>query len=707
MPARAAGTLDTLFAPTSVAVIGASRREGSVGHTLFRNILSAEYSGVVYPVNRHWESVGGVRCFPSVAELPQPPELAVVIVPAPDVASTLLELAQRGTRNAVIVSSGFKEIGGDGVRREEEIVRIATRYGMRLVGPNCFGVINTAPGVRLNATFSDVLPPTGSIAFISQSGALGHGILRHAHAMGIGFTKFVSVGNRAGIDETDLLQTLGEDDSTRVILLYLESLANGRRFLEVAREVTARKPVLLIKSGRTALGEQAVRSHTGNLAHAHSDRLFDAVFDEAGVLRAGSISELFQMARIFSASPLPRGGRLAILTNSGGPGILAADAAARAALTLPGLPERTRRRLAPQLPPHSSVRNPLDITADAKSASYAAALKGLLGEDSIDSILLIATPTGETTGRAVAETVVKTAERQTKPLVTCLFGIGDLSEEVSYLEAHGIPNFTFPEEAASALAHLAAYAEIRARTPETPTRFPVRRYRIRAPTARGGQGARPAMPDEEVHRLLESYGFALPPSRTIRTEAEALEAAQEIGYPVVLKAVSPDILHKTDAGAVALHLANWSDLVTALGAMRERLRRGAPRARIEGFRIEKEIRGGTEVILGIKRDPDFGPVLLFGLGGVFVEALEDVNFRPAPVTRASVKRLLASVRGTRLLEGMRGEPPRDLPALEEAIARLSQLAVEQERIAELDINPLLVLPRGQGVFAVDCRVITT
>jgi len=705
MGGPAGASLRELFSPSSVAVIGASRREGSVGHTLFHNILSAEFTGVVYPVNRHWKSVGGVRCYPSVRELPERPDLAVVIVPAPDVARTVKELSDLGTKAAIIVSAGFRETGGEGALREAEVVRIARRTGMKLVGPNCFGAINTEPSVRLNATFSDVMPPTGNIAFISQSGALGHGILRYARSQGIGFTKFVSVGNRAGVNETDLLEAFGEDSATKVILLYLESLAEGRKFVEVSARVAQKKPVLIVKSGRTPLGEEAVRSHTGNLAHAHSDRLFDAVFDEAGVIRAGSIGELFQMAKVFTSSPLPSGPALAILTNSGGPGILAADAAFRASLTLPDLPRKLKARLASQLPPNSSIRNPLDLTAEAKPKSYASALRALLSEPSLDSVLLIATPTGETTGMAVARSVVETTRGHVKPVVTCLFGVRDMAEEVGLLESHGIPNFTFPEEAAFALAQLSRYSSIRARSSERPPIFPVDREGARRALEAARRKGLKALPESLVGDLLRAYGFRVPSSRVVRSEVEALAEVEQIGYPVVLKAISKDILHKSDVGGVALHIDGKDALIAAMVRMRRRLATTAPGATLEGFKIESEITGGSEFILGVKRDPDFGPVILFGLGGVFVEALEDVNFRSAPLNSGSVGRLIASVRGSRLLKGIRGEPPRDVAALEEAILRLSQLAMEQDLVKELDINPLMVLEKGKGAIAVDCRVI--
>ena len=698
-------SLNEIFSPKSIAVVGASRKEGTVGHRLFQNMLSAGFTGVVYPVNPHWPSVGGVRCFPSIRELPETPDLAVVIVPASDVPHTVQELAERGTRGAIIISSGFKEIGGEGAWREEEVVRVANRRGMSIVGPNCFGVFNTDPEVRMNATFSDVLPPAGNIAFASQSGALGVGILLHAKAQGIGFTKFVSFGNRADVNEADLLETLGRDEKTKVILLYLESLAEGRRFLKVATEVTRTKPILIIKSGRTSLGEEAVKSHTGTLAHAHSDKLFDAVFDEAGVIRAGSLAELFCMAKVFASCPLPKGPNLAILTNSGGPGILAADTASRAGLYLPSLPQRLREDLSHALPRNSSVRNPVDMTGDASPAAYGEGLKALLSEDAINGVMVIATPTRETTGRAVAEALIEARRGSDKPVVANLFGLADLSAEVELLETHGIPCFTFPEEAATAFASLSRFSVMKSRPQEEQVRFKVDTKTTQRIFADARRNHMPALPDHMARELLKAYGFNFPDSHMVHTDEEAVSAALELGYPVVLKVSSLDILHKSDVGGVALHLETDGGLLEAMHQMKRKVAAVAPQAKIDGFLVEKETSGGPEVILGMKRDPDFGPVILFGIGGIFVEAFNDVDFRPAPLTPKSADRLIGSIRASSILHGLRGHEPSDIGALKDAMLRLSQLSMEQELVKELDINPLLMLPRGKGAVAVDSRII--
>ncbi len=697
--------LGELFAPASVAVIGASNRPGTVGASLFRNVLAAGFRGVAYPVNPRWSSVSGVRCYRSVRALPEAPELAVVIVPAPEVPEVVDELGVAGTRGVVVVSSGFGEIGGAGVAREAALVERARRYGMALVGPNCFGVLNTDPAVSLNATFSETLPPRGNIAFVSQSGALCAGILRYGVAERIGFSRFVSVGNRAGIDENDLLVSLGRDPATRVILLYVESLSDGRRFLDVAREVTESKPVLVIKSGRTPAGERAAKSHTGSLAQSGRDQLYDALFEQSGVLRADTIGDLFRMAKVFSSGARLDGPRLAVLTNSGGPGIVAADAAARQHLELPPLSARVRAALARRLSPSASVANPVDMTADASPAQFADALGRLLREPTVDGALVIATPTGTLTAEATARAILSARGSSRKAVTACLFGLTDLSQEVGDLEAHGVPTFTFPEEAVQGLGSLARYRAWASRRRTEVRSFPVDRAAVRAALRRARKAGELVLPEYSARALLGAYGLRFPESRRVRTLDAAREGARAIGYPVVLKVASPDISHKTEVGGVALGIEDAGALAAAFERMRTSLARRAPGARIAGFEVEAEIRGGKEVLLGIQRDPGFGPVVVFGTGGIYVEVLHDVTFRLAPVRPLGAQHMIESIRSYPLLRGVRGERASDLGALTEAIERVSQLAVELPEVVELDLNPVIVRPQGEGVVAVDARVV--
>jgi acetate---CoA ligase (ADP-forming) len=697
--------LDELFAPRSVAVIGASNRVGTVGASLFRNVLTAGFRGVAYPVNSRWESVSGVRCYPSVRALPDAAELAVVIVRAAEVPEVVDQLGAAGTRAVIVVSSGFGEVGGDGPRREADLIARARKHRMALVGPNCFGVLNTDPEVSLNATFSESLPPRGNIAFVSQSGALCAGILQYGIAERIGFSRFVSVGNRAGVDENDLLRSLGDDDATKVVLLYVESLANGRRFLEVAREVTERKPVLVIKSGRTAVGERAARSHTGSLAQSGRDQLYDALFEQSGVIRADTIGDLFRMAKVFSSGVRLDGPRLAILTNSGGPGIVAADAAVRQRLELPVPTGALRTTLVRALSPSASVGNPIDMTADGGAEQYRESLGTLLRDPEYDGALVIATPTGTLTGGAAARAILAGRGRSRKAVAACLFGLTDLSQEVADLEAHGVPTFTFPEEAVQGLGSLARYRAWSTRRRTEVRRFPVNRRAAIAAIARARAAGITEMPEYASRSLLAAYGIRFPEVRTAHTRDEALAAGDAVGYPVVLKVASPDISHKTDVGGVAVGLQDRTALGEAFAKMSQDVPRRAPGARISGYEVEAQVPAGTEVLLGIQRDANFGPVVVFGLGGIYVEVLRDVTFRLAPVRPLSAQNMIRSVRGFPMLQGVRGRPPGDLKALAEAIERVSQLAVDRPEIAELDLNPMIVRPEGDGVVAVDARVV--
>ncbi len=697
--------LDELFRPASVAVIGASNRPGKVGTSLFRNLLRSGYHGVAYPVNPSWKSVSGVRCYPDVGSLPEVPELGVVIVPARAVAATLDELGSAGTKGVVVISAGFREVGDAGAALEAEVIARARSHGMSLVGPNCFGVFNTDPAVGLNATFSESLPPAGNIAFVSQSGALGAGILEYAASERIGFSRFVSVGNRAGVDENDLLTALDRDPRTRVILLYVESLAHGREFLEVARDVTEHKPVLVIKSGRTTVGERAAKSHTGSLARSGWDQLYDSVFAQSGVLRVDSLGGLFRLAKIFSSGLALNGPRLAILTNSGGPGIIAADAAVRQGLELPALSESVRAGLAARLPSIAAVANPLDMTADVGADAYRTTLEALLASGEVDGALVISTPTGTMTGETVARAILEAKATNPKPVVVCLFGLTDLSSEASYLEQHGVPTYTFPEEAVEGLGSLARYRAWLTR-PRAPVRtFDVDRPKAAAVLAKARAAGQTVLPEYAARGLVEAYGIRCPTARLVRTVEEGVAAAAEIGYPVVLKVASPEISHKTDVGGVAVGLGDADALRAAWERVDRSVRAAAPQARRDGFEIEAQVPGGKEVLIGIQRDPSFGPIVVLALGGIYVEALRDVAFRLAPMRPLSARNMIESLRGAPLLRGVRGEAPSDVAALEEAIERVSQLAVEQPDVAEFDLNPLIVRPSGLGVVAVDARVV--
>jgi len=705
MPIGQSLELDELFRPRSVAVIGASNRPGKVGTSVFRNILTAGFQGVAYPVNPAWKSVSGVRCYPDIGSLPEAPDLGVVIVPAAKVAETVEELGKAGARGVIVISSGFREVGEAGAVLEAEVVRRAEKHRMSVVGPNCFGVFNTDPEVSLNATFSEKLPPRGNIAFVSQSGALGAGILQYGITERIGFSRFVSVGNRAGVDENDLLHALGGDPATRVILLYVESLANGRRFLDAAREVTEHKPVLVIKSGRTPAGERAAKSHTGSLAQSGRDQLYDCLFAQSGVQRVDTLGDLFRAAKIFGAGLEVDGPRLVILTNSGGPGIVAADAATRAGLELPPVESPLREEIARQLPSIAAVVNPIDTTADVTADTYRQVMTTLVASPAIDGVLVISTPTGTMTGDSMARAILAAKQTTKKPIAACLFGLTDLSNEVTFLEEHGVPTYTFPEEAVEGMGALAKFRAWRDRPRTTVREFTVDHAAARATIERARASGNLVMPEYAARDLLAAYGIPFPGVVIARTVEEAIAGANRVGFPVVLKVASPDISHKTDVGGVALGIGDADALRKAWERMDRTVRAAAPKARIEGYEVQAQIPSGKEVLIGVQRDPSFGPIVVFGLGGIYVEVLRDVTFRLAPVRPLSAQHMIESVKAFPLLKGVRGEPPSDLVALAEVIERVSQLAVDCPEVSELDINPLIVRRAGQGVVAVDARVV--
>jgi acetyltransferase len=698
-------SLRELFKPRSVAVIGASNRPGTVGASLFRNLLQSDYRGSAYPVNPSWTSVGGVRCYPDVASLPEVPDLAIVAVPASAVAAVAEELGRVGTKGLVVISSGFREMGGAGVAREEELVRIVRKYRMSLVGPNCFGVLNTHPDVRLNATFSDGLPPPGNIAFVSQSGALCSGVIRLGVNSRVGFSRFLSVGNRAGVDENDALRALGDDDATRVILLYIEDLADGRRFLEIAREVTENKPVLVVKSGRSPAEARPALTHSGLLAATEHDRLYDSVFEQAGVIRVDSTEELFRAGKVFSSGMRLDGPRVAVLTNSGGPGIVATDAAERHGLQVPPLGASMHAKLVDRLPPSTSFNNPIDMTADGSPAQFEEGLRTLLASPDIDGAIVITTAGRVIDSFAVAEAVIRGHGGSTKPVVACLFGLPDLSREVIHLEQAGIPAFTFPEEASLGLSHLARYAALCTRPRDTPRTFAVDREAAERAMQGPRSGGPLALPEPRARALAASYGIRFPPSRHVSTVAEAVAAAEAVGYPVALKVASPDITHRAEVGGVALGLSGPEAIRAAWESMRRTVSTRVPEARLDGFSVEAMVPSGKEVVVGGIRHPVFGPVVLFGMGGAYVDVLRDVTFRCAPLTALGARQMVGAVRAAALLAGVRGELPSDVAAVGETIERVAQLLVENPSVAELDLNPVIVGAAGKGATAVHARVV--
>jgi acetyl coenzyme A synthetase (ADP forming)-like protein len=700
----AARSLDPILAPRSIAVIGASRSPGTIGNQILANLVRYGFTGAVFPVNPNATSVHAIKTWPSVDRIPDPVDLAVIAVPKQHVVAVAEECGRKGVKGLVVISAGFREVGGDGVPRERELVEVVSRYGMRLVGPNCLGVLNADPAVSMNATFSPTMPPFGRAAFVSQSGAMGLSVLDYAREYGIGIAQFVSMGNKPDVSGNDLLLHWEDDPAIGVILMYVENFGNPRRFLEIASRVTRKKPIVVVKSGRSPMGARAAASHTGALAA--SDTGVEALMRQAGVLRAGSVEELFDLAMAFSGPPLPRGRRVAVVTNSGGPGILATDALVANGLEMAELDTRTVATLRPLFSEDASLHNPVDMIASATPANYRAALDALLSDPGIDAALAVFVPPMGVRQEDIAEAIVKAcAGHPDKTVLSVLMGRDGLPQGRAELGEVGIPAYIFPESAARALAALCRYRAWRDRPLPQPDPVAADRAAARAILAAARAAGRTRLDELAALRLLEAYGIATPGAELARTRAEALRAAERLGYPVVMKVVAPAIVHKTDVGGVAVDLGNPDEAGAAFDRIAAAVQRVAPAGGMEGVLVQRMVRGGRELIVGAARDPALGPMLMFGLGGVLVEVLGDVVFRLAPVDRLEAADMLREIRGVRILGALRGAPPVDLAALESVLLRVSQLATDFPEIAELDLNPVLAF--DSGAVAVDARVTLT
>lgn len=701
------GPIDAVFHPKSVAVIGASRHPGSVGHSLLANILDSRFQGVVYPVNPHAQAILGIKAHPRVVEIPDEVDLAVVIVPAPLVPPVLEECGVKGIKGAIVISAGFKEVGGHGVELESRIKEIVRRYGISLVGPNCLGVINTAPETSLNATFGTLMPKPGNIGFISQSGALAVAVLDYAKEANIGFSKFISMGNKAGLTENELLLYLSRDPKTDVVLMYLEDLVDGREFIAIARKITSHstnpKPIIALKAGRTVSGARAASSHTGSLAG--SDKVYDAIFDQCGVMRGETLEEVFDYVKAFSTQPLPRGKNVAIVTNSGGPGILATDSCIRYGLHIPPLFAKTKKALKAVLPPTASLNNPVDLIAEAQHEQYEKALRAVLSQKNIHSAIVILTPTAFTDVERIAKSIIKVRKHHEKPILCCFLGVYDVSKGIDQLEENRIPAYRFPESAARSLAKMANFTWWLKRPKTRVKKFPVDRPKVQRIFDAVKQEGRMFLLEQEAYEVLKAYGFPVIQSSLATSEAKAVEAAQKIGFPVAMKIASPDVLHKFDVGGVVLNVKTRTEVKKAYQKILQNVRARMPQARHARILVEEMASPGKEVILGMSYDKQFGPILMFGMGGIYVEALEDVIFRLAPIRELTAEMMIAKTKTHKILMGYRGGPVYDTPAVAECLKRLSQLVTDFDGIKELDINPLIVYERGQGCKIVDARII--
>jgi acetyltransferase len=696
--------LEYFFTPASVAVIGASTDPEKLGYAVLENLVKGGYAekGDIYPINPHADEILGYKVYKSVTEVPGKIDLAVIVIPYPYVPDVLKECGQKGIPAVVVISAGFREAGMEGLERELELIDIAEEYGIRLIGPNCLGVIDTF--TPLNASFSAGTPPKGPMAFMSQSGALGTAILDWAQAGRLGLSKFVSLGNKADVDEIDLLEAWVDDPDTNVILMYSEGMPNGEEFMEVAREVTRKIPLVAVKSGVTESGSRAVSSHTGTLAG--SEQAYQAAFRQAGVLRAEDMASLFDMALALGYQPLLQGDRIAIITNAGGPGILATDALEHKGMSLSRLEVETMQELEQYLPDAASAANPVDVLGDAREDRYQFALKTVSADPNVDGLMVVLTPQAMTEIEATAEAVGKLSQEIDKPVLGCFMGEAKVASGVEVLRKYNVPNYSFPEKASLAFRAMSDYRKIRNRPQPVFETFDVDDQAVRRVLEKAKSEGRYAIGDLEAWDILEAYGIDIPKSKLAENQDQAVKIAAEIGYPVVLKITSPDILHKTDVGGVKVGLEDPQEVRDAFELMLFRAERYLPEAEVWGCQVQEMAPpGGLEVLIGMNRDPQFGPLITFGLGGIYVEALKDVTFRVAPFSRREAESMLDEIRAHTLLEGVRGEQPSDKEAIVDILLRIGQLVGEFPEIAELDINPLIVYPEGQGAIAIDMRLV--
>lgn len=693
--------LAPFFNPRSVAVVGASAVPGKMGYILMDNIIRGGYKGKIYAVNPKGGEILGYQAFLSIKDIPDPVDLAVIVIPAVAIPDAVDQCGEKGVKALLIISAGFREAGPEGARRERDVVSRAQKYGMRILGPNVLGLIDTIS--MLNATFATTMARPGEIAFFSQSGALGSAILDWSHIENLGFSHFVSLGNKADVNEIDLLEAWANDPHSRVILAYLEGISDGERFMKVARQVTRKRPVIAIKSGTTAAGTRAISSHTGSLAG--SERAYEAAFYQTGIIRAQSVQDLFDYSEIFAYQPMLRGNRIAIVTNAGGPGILATDALDKVGLTLARFDKRTVEAMAPALPETANLYNPVDVIGDARSDRYRAALQAVLADEGVDGVVVLLTPQAMTDVLDIAHTVVEISKAYDKPVVTSFIGGEVVHPAVQLFQDNRLPTYPFPERAVYAFGAMEQYRLRLERPPQRLAHFTVDKPRVQEVFAKARAENRLNLGEVEARTVIEAYGLRVPRARLAQTPDEAVKLAGEIGYPVVMKIASPDILHKSDIGAVKVGMSKPADVRDAFELIDYRARRHNPEADIWGVLVQQMISGGKEVIIGMSRDPQFGPMLMFGLGGIYVEVMKDVVFRIAPIDRVEAREMVESIRSFPLLKGVRGEAPADVDAIVEVILRISQLVTDFPEIVEMDVNPLIVHEAGQGATVLDARMI--
>ena len=690
------------LSPQSIAVIGASEKAG-VGNAIFSNIVNG-YKGKIYPVNPSSSTVLGIKAYKSVLDVPEDIDLAVVATPNRIVSAVMEDIGKKKIKGAIIVTAGFKEVDDEGARLEKEIGSLAKSYGTRIIGPNCLGIMSLSESNIMNLTFLKITPKYGGIALLSQSGAICAATVEDAIAQGIGFSKVISIGNKVDMDENDVLELLADDVETKVIVMYLEDIHDGRRFMEIAKRITMenKKPIIVLKSGRTPEGAKAAISHTGALMG--SDEIYDALFVQSRVIRVDTMQDLFELSTAFSKQPIPpEQGGVVIVSNAGGPAIISIDACSKYGLKMADI-DSSREAISKVIPAHGSARNPVDIVGDADFRRFERVLIEVISNPSVGSIVAMCTPSATLNYDDLARTIVKTSKDSGKTMLASLMGLAEGTKNKEILSEGGIPHFMYAESAIQTLEAMYRFRDW-VRQPDGRLKvFDADKKKVRALFDNVRKSGRKNLVEEEGYEVLGAYGFTTPKTILANSAEQSVSASKSIGYPVVMKIASQDIIHKSDAGGVKVGLANDEQVRTAFNAILQNAKTYKPDAKIKGVLVQEMVRSGKETILGAKQDPIFGPLVMFGLGGIYVEVLRDVVFRLAPVDEHEASRMVHSIKTLKLLKGVRGENPSDLGALVDSLQRLSQLVTEFPEIEEFDINPLLVLEEGKGVRTVDVRI---
>ena len=690
------------LSPKSIAVIGASDKQGSVGRAITSNIMNG-YKGTVYPISPTRETVFDQKAYKSVLDVPDSIDLAVVITKNTIVPVVLEECGKKKIKGAIVITAGFKEVDDEGKKLEQKLKDIATKYGVKVIGPNCLGVMNLEPQTMMNSTFLKITPKSGKIALVSQSGAICAALVEDASAQGIGFSAVVSMGNKADMTEIDILKMLADHEQTKVIVMYLEDMGDGQEFLKVCKQITKnnKKPILVLKSGRSPEGAKAAMSHTGALMG--SDEIYDAVIKQSGAIRVDTMEELFDYATAFSKQPLPTEGDLVIVSNAGGPAIISTDSCSKLGIKMAKI-EEIRPKIDAVIPPWGSSRNPVDIVGDADFNRFENVLNEVLAHKNVGSVISMCTPSATLDYDKLAEVIVKMSKKYKKTMLASLMGLDEGITNREILANGDVPYYTYAEGSIRALKAMLRFADW-IKTPEgNIAKFDVDKEKASKVFDKVKEEGRTNLLEEEGLEILSAYGFPLPKSILAKTEDEAVEAANKIGYPTVMKIASPQIVHKSDAGGVKVNLSSDKEVRDAFKVIVDNAKKYDSKAEIKGVLIVEMVKGGKEMIIGSKLEPGFGPVVMLGMGGIYVEILKDVTFRLAPFTDQEANDMISSIKTKKLLEGVRGEKPSDVEKLSECIQRLSQLVTDFREIKELDMNPVLVMEEGEGCKILDVRI---